>query len=136
MPFRSRLRSLAAALFVIAAGALADRAQLGAATCNNDCRLRQEHYFCPTGTDPGVCFKLFLFSCNYCQPGFTYRCENRDPWASNCGEPLRAKTTLVEFYDSCDLVCDCAAGISIVEAKNMSGQTTNPSTARYVCTGP
>ena len=114
-----------AAFFIVALGAYMDSAHGGgtkAPVCDNKCRERLEHYFCPNGP----CLKFMIANCILCI-STNDRCVDRNdynPLRPRCLSPLFGEQmTQVEHYPMCDLLCTCVEA-GAVEAKNTSGDTT------------
>ena len=85
--------------------------------CDNNCRMKLSHQYTIA---PIVCIQFAVTSCINCQPGLTVLCTAEGRGRGSCNQ-----TTIQNFasyYDSCNPSCE-PAGMSIVEAKDMTGRT-------------
>lgn len=100
----------------------------GAVKCDNDCRMRFDHYSASTGT----CLQFSQSSCAFCSPGSTNRCYPRvGELGGDCGE---AGSLVVYRYQSCTTVCPPGTN-NVVEAKDVGGELLEVNAGwRYVCT--
>lgn len=125
---RAKLLFVATVCLVnICLGICAD-ASLGA-SCDNKCRVRDEHKFCPGG--PCI---LFLYpSCLLCRANIGNRCEDRETVVYNDCRPATNPDNLAYYRASCTEVCTCGSGILVVEAKDSEDTTSTVGTVRNTC---
>lgn len=106
--------------------------------CDNQCRMRREHYFCPDIPPPTdtPCIRFHLPCCNLCMPGLSHRCVPDGSSKNNCKKALLGETkVLVRYFNSCKTTCSCENGISVIEATEPLIEDVTKATIidRYIC---
>lgn len=102
--------------------------------CDNDCRMRFYHFYCPLDPETPTaypCVKFALPDCLLCNPAVSCDCDNSDAAQSNC---VQTGSNIARKYESCGLVCACGTK-AVVEAATPSGNFLVLGTDRYVCLG-
>jgi hypothetical protein len=124
----------AAIVTILSLGLWLDRVEAG---CDNNCREKTIHKFCDGGNG-WPCIKFVYKTCLFCQSGFTFRCDNTIPsFGMQCTPAVINPYTAFYKYENCDDECICEQDITVVEAKNLEGDSVyTPSIRRDNCAPP
>lgn len=120
--------ALVVAVGLVGAGAYAD-----SFTCDNSCRLRDQHQYCASER----CVEFQFRSCINCSPGTNTGCfpQSPDPGAGgSCfGVSGGSDFNIATYYDACNPSCECT-NYYVVEAVMTGMQLIGTvSIDRYYC---